>query len=137
MVDDSDLEVEITTMALEVAAPNTKITRLKDGRQLVDYLTAMGSYMHRKPEGNNDVRRILLDINMPRMSGVEALKEIKNNNAFTRIPIVMFSNSGYEEDVQKCYTLGANGYIKKPIEFNVLTDYLAATTNYWLGVNLL
>lgn len=103
-----------------------------DGEQLMDYL-------HRR-QPYQDVKQypwpglILLDLNMPRKDGREALAEIKGDPTFRRIPIVVLTTSKADEDVVRSYDLGVNSFITKPVTFNGMVDVVRAFSRYWFGV---
>ncbi|MCX6197794.1 MAG: response regulator [Bacteroidetes bacterium] len=136
VVEDSNAEAEITTMSLRAVAPLSEITRLRDGRELLDFIDCNGKYSSRNCADNQKVRFILLDINMPRMSGIEALSAIKKNEKSKNIPVVMFSSSDVEKDVEKCFNLGANSFVKKPVSFSDFRISIDKIANYWLDFNL-
>jgi len=135
VVDDSDLEAELAVMALQASSESMSIIHLKDGRELVDFLMCEGEYRSRMPEDNHSIRLILLDINMPRLSGLGALEIIKSNPDLTGIPIAILSSSEAKFDIVKSYNLGANSYIKKLVDFEKFKAAMSDTVNYWLKVN--
>jgi two-component system response regulator len=135
VVDDSEFEAQLAVMALQTANSSLCIHHLKDGKELVEYLTCQNQYSHRTMEDNQNIRLILLDINMPRMSGLEALKIIKDTPDFKHIPIAMLSSSEAAIDVLKSYSLGANSYIKKAMDFDEFRASMAQAAEYWLKVN--
>ena len=136
IVEDSNAEAEITTVSLRAAAPLSEITRLKDGKELLDFVYCNGKYSSRSSKDNEKVRFILLDINMPRMSGIEALSVMKKNEQSKNIPVVMFSSSDVENDVEKCFNLGVNSFVKKPVSLAEFRLAINGITNYWLDFNL-
>jgi len=101
---------------------------VEDGQELMDYLTRRGKY------ALQDAPRpglILLDLNMPRKDGRQALKEIKSDPDLRRIPVVILTTSKTEEDVLRSYDLGANSFITKPVTFDRLVDIVRTLGNYW------
>lgn len=103
---------------------------VEDGVELMDYLYQKGQY-----ENDQQAPRptlILLDLNMPKKDGREALAEIKNDPSLKRIPVVVMTTSKAEEDIMKAYELGVNSFIKKPVSFDALVEILRNVTSYWL-----
>jgi CheY-like chemotaxis protein len=104
---------------------------VEDGQELMDYLHRTGKYATR------DAPRpglILLDLNMPRMDGREALQAIKNDPELRCIPVVVLTTSKTEEDVLRSYDLGANSFITKPVTFERLVEIVSALGLYWLNI---
>ena len=104
---------------------------VEDGQELMDYLTRKGKY------AVEDAPRpglILLDLNMPRKDGRQALKEIKSDPDLRRIPVVILTTSKTEEDVLRSYDLGANSFITKPVTFDRLVDIVRTLGSYWFEI---
>lgn len=104
---------------------------VNDGEELMDYLHQQGAY------GNPDLPRpsvILLDLNMPRKDGWEALEEIKQDAKLRRIPIVVMTTSRAEEDILKSYDLGVNSFIVKPLVFDRLVQVMHSIGHYWFDI---
>ena len=103
-----------------------------DGEELMDYLTRRGKFLSLQ---NSPLPiLILLDLNMPRRDGREALAEVKKDPDFRQIPIVVFTNSKEDKDISYCYDLGANSYITKPATFDALVEVMRNLGEYWLKV---
>ncbi len=100
-----------------------------DGDELLDYLWRREAYMD--PETSPRPGLILLDLNMPRKDGREALAEIKGSTAFRHIPVVALTTSSANEDVMRTYALGGNSYIAKPVSFAALVDLVRSLVHYW------
>jgi two-component system, response regulator len=105
---------------------------VEDGEELMDYLHRRGKYD--KLRGETLPGLILLDLNMPRKDGREALKEIKANPEFRRIPIVVLTTSKAEEDILRSYDLGVNSYVTKPVTFKSLVELIKVLGRYWFEV---
>jgi CheY-like chemotaxis protein len=103
-----------------------------DGVNLLDYLGGKGEYADRERFPLPGL--ILLDLNMPRMDGREALEEIKKNDQWRQIPVVVLTTSTAEEDVVRSYYDGAAGFISKPVTFQGLTEVIKGLTEYWLQI---
>lgn len=131
MADDDDDDFLLTQKALKQSKLLNKLNRVKDGEELLDYLHRRGKY-----ESDEYVRPgvILLDLNMPRMDGREALKEIKSDPTLKGIPIVVFTTSKAEEDIYRSYQLGVNSFITKPVTFDNLIEVMKALGTYWFEI---
>lgn len=103
---------------------------VQDGEELMEYLEQRGRYSASAPRPG----LILLDLNMPRMDGREALQEIKANPALRRIPVVVLTTSKSEQDVLRSYDLGASSYICKPVTFQSLVDVMRDLGRYWFEI---
>ena len=125
-VDDRDL----TRDAMRRNQLSGELRWVEDGEELLDYLNHRGRYSD--PEESPRPGIILLDLNMPRMDGREALREIKANPELRRIPIIVLSTSSADEDVLRSYELGANCFITKPSTFEQLVDVVLVLGEHWL-----
>jgi CheY-like chemotaxis protein len=105
---------------------------VEDGEELMDYLRHQGKYTD--PSLSPRPGIILLDLNMPRKDGREALKEIKSDPELRGIPVVILTTSKDEEDILKSYNIGANSYITKPVTFSGLVDAIKSLGKYWLEI---
>jgi CheY-like chemotaxis protein len=118
--------------ALEESRLNNPLDMVEDGEQLLDYLRRVGNFTHLTDKPLPGL--ILLDLNMPRMDGREALKEIKSDSELCRIPIIILTTSKAEEDVFRTYNLGVNSFITKPVSFNSLVDLMKTIGKYWFEI---
>jgi CheY-like chemotaxis protein len=105
---------------------------VEDGEELMDYLYHRGKYADVKNSPRPGL--ILLDLNMPRKDGREALKEIKSDSDLKSIPIVVLTTSKQEEDILRSYDVGANSYITKPVTFKELVEVTKSLGKYWLEI---
>lgn len=126
--DDPDDRV-LTKEAFEESRLLNEVYFVEDGEELINYLEKKGEYTE-SPRPN----LILLDLNMPKKDGREALKEIKNNPDFRRIPIVVMTTSKAEEDIFRSYDCGASSYITKPVTFEGLVEVIKTLGKYWVEV---
>ena len=131
--DDDEDDQLLARQALEEARITNTLRFVEDGEQLLDYLYQRGRYAG---ETGNAPRPglILLDLNMPKLDGREALKRIKEDPTLSTIPIVVLSTSRLDEDIARTYALGVNSYITKPVTFAGLVDVMRALGRYWLEI---
>jgi two-component system, response regulator len=127
--DDDDDDVFLIKSVLEDIQFNNNITYLQNGVELIDHLNY-------KVE-DATVGLILLDLNMPKKNGREALKEIKANPKLRRIPVVILTTSDTQQDIDQCYALGANSYITKPSSYEELYDAIDTLIKFWFGLSQL
>jgi CheY-like chemotaxis protein len=133
MADDDEEDCELTRDALEDARLVNEMRFVYDGQELVDYLRREGPYA----DPSADAPRpgiILLDLNMPKKDGREALAEIKADESLRRIPIVVLTTSTDEADVLRSYDLGVNSFITKPVTFAGLVEVMRTWRHYWLEI---
>jgi CheY-like chemotaxis protein len=132
MADDDDDDYLLTQKALKQSKLLNTLCRVKDGEELLDFLNHRGEY-----ESVTDCPRpgvILLDLNMPRKDGREALREIKSDPNLRDIPVVVFTTSKAEEDIFKSYQLGVNSFITKPVTFDGLIKVMQTLGRYWFEI---
>jgi CheY-like chemotaxis protein len=130
IADDSVADRKLATTALKQAGVSNPVHEVKDGDELMDYLLRRGSYEKRPAVPEPGL--ILLDLNMPRKNGLEALEEVKSNIQLRHIPIVMLTTSKAEWDIVKSYALGVNSYITKPVNFDEFIRAMRALGDYWM-----
>ncbi len=109
-----------------------KIEYVEDGEELLDYLRREGKWEGLKKQPLPGL--ILLDLNMPRMDGREALKQIKGDERFQQIPVVVLTTSSAEEDVARTYCSGVNSFIPKPVTFEGLVEIIKTISAYWIKI---
>lgn len=134
MADDDPEDVMLARDALAESRLANVMNTVQDGEELLDYLHQRGRY-----NAQNAPRPglILLDLNMPRLDGREALARIKSDPSLRRIPVVVLTTSKAEEDVFRSYDLGANSYITKPVTFDSLVNVVRNLAEYWFGIVML
>ena len=132
MADDDEDDRLMAKEALDEARLINEMDFVEDGEELMDYLYRRGKYEERK--GKPLPGLILLDLNMPRKDGRQALKEIKADRKLQIIPIVVLTTSKAEEDVLKTYDLGVNSFITKPVTFEGLVDIMKNLAKYWFDI---
>lgn len=131
MADDDDDDFVLTQKALKESKLLNTLIRVRDGEELLDYLLARGDYAV-QPTVRPGV--ILLDLNMPRKDGREALREIKSDESLRNIPVVVFTTSKAEEDIYRSYQLGVNSFITKPVTFENLISVMKTLGKYWFEI---
>ena len=129
--DDND-DFYLTERALKENRLRNQISRVKDGEELLRYLRHGGEFSWAK--GAPEPSLILLDLNMPKMDGREALREIKSDPVLHHIPVVVLTTSRAEEDVVRSYEFGVNSFITKPLTFQGLVEAMKALDRYWFEV---
>ena len=134
MADDDEDDRELTRDALQGATLVEELQFVVDGQDLLDYLRRLGPYGSPQAAGRPQPSLILLDLNMPRKDGREALVEIKRDEVLRRIPVVVLTTSSDEEDVRRAYELGANTYLTKPVTGARLEVALGRLVEYWSEV---
>jgi CheY-like chemotaxis protein len=132
LADEDSEDRMLTSDALDENGLSHGLRWVVDGEELIDYLRRRRRYAEPGSAPRPDL--ILLDLNMPRKTGCEALAEIKSDPALRTIPVVVFTTSKAEEDVRRSYELGANSYVTKPATFDALVDVTGALVRYWLDI---
>ncbi len=128
--DDPDDRLLLQEALIEGRLAN-ELTCVEDGEELLDYLHWRGKYRSEAPSRPG---LILLDLNMPKVDGREALREIKADPNLRHIPVVVLTTSKAEEDVLRSYDLGANSFITKPVTFQSMVDLMRVLGRYWLEI---
>lgn len=132
MADDDPDDRLMAKEALEEARLSNEIRFVEDGEELLEYLNGTGRYS--VPGSAPRPGLILLDLNMPRKSGREALGEIKSDPELRSIPIVVLTTSKAEEDILRTYELGVNSFISKPVSFDGLVQVMQSLARYWFEI---
>ena len=120
----------LTQRALEMSRVVNDLRFVEDGEELMEYLLHQGRYTDAAKAPRPGL--VLLDLNMPRKDGREALKEIKSHPQLHQIPVVVMTTSKAEEDVLRSYDVGANSYVVKPVTFDRLVDLMKTLGTYWV-----
>jgi CheY-like chemotaxis protein len=130
LVEDNPNDIELTLYALKKYHVAERVDVVRDGVEALDYLFCQGPYTHRRVE---DVPQlILLDLKLPKMDGLEVLRQIKANARTQSIPVIALTSSREDADVRESYRLGINSYIVKPIDFDHFTEAVRRLGTYWL-----
>ena len=133
LVEDNQDDEELTLIAFKKANILNEIVITRDGQEALDYLFAQGDYGDRDPGDLPQV--ILLDLKLPKISGLEVLQRVRSDPRTRLIPVVVMTSSSEEEDILSSYRLGANSYVRKPVEFQRFADSVRQLGLYWLLIN--
>ncbi|MEP7256982.1 MAG: response regulator [Flavitalea sp.] len=136
LVEDNPDDAELTIRHLKKNNMANNLFHVKDGEEALEFLFATGRYAE-QPEIVRRPRIVLLDIQMPKVNGIEVLQKIKSDPQTKDIPVVMLTSSNEDPDIQKCYALGANSYIVKPVNFDSFAESIKGLGFYWLLLNQL
>jgi two-component system, response regulator len=127
LVEDNMDDADLTIRALKKRNLANNLMHLQDGAEVLDFIFS--------PEGLNTPKLILLDLKMPKLSGIQVLETLKSDERTKTIPVVVLTSSKEEPDIKRCYKLGVNSYIVKPVEFDKFLDAVANLGVYWLLLN--
>jgi len=132
LAEDNPKDVELSMSALEEHNLANEVVVVRNGAEALDYLYRRGSFASR-PEGNPAV--VLLDLKMPKVDGMEVLRQMKSDEQMKVVPIVVLTSSREEQDLVKSYKLGVNAYVVKPINFQQLIDAVKQLGLFWAVLN--
>jgi two-component system, response regulator len=133
LAEDDAVVAELVMHALAQHEPPPEVVHVRDGVETLDFLYAREKFAHR-PLGSPTL--VLLDVKMPRLDGIEVLRQVKGDDRLKSTPVVMLTSSQDERDVRECYALGANAYVVKPVEFRNFVAVLQQLEMFWLRINL-
>jgi CheY-like chemotaxis protein len=133
LVEDNDDDVELTMRGLRQGRIRNEVVVVRDGAEALDYLFGEGEWSDRDPRKQPAV--ILLDIQLPKIDGLEVLEHIRKNDLTRRTPVVMLTSSNEERDLVQSYDLGANSFVQKPVDFEQFAQAVRQLGLYWLVVN--
>lgn len=133
LVEDNPDDVALTMRALKRANIANEIVVVRDGVEALDYLFCTGAHANRDPEKAPAV--ILLDLKLPKVGGLEVLERVRTDQHTRMLPVVILTSSKEEQDIAQGYNLGANSYIRKPVDFNQFADAVRQLGVYWLLLN--
>jgi len=132
MADDDADDRQMTKEAFDESLVRNDLRFVENGEELLDYLNRRGKYTD--PKSSPRPGLILLDLNMPKKDGREALREIKDDPRFKSIRVVVMTTSNADEDINRTYDLSASSYITKPVTFEALLDVIRVLGKYWLEI---
>lgn len=132
LVEDDPHDAELTLSAFQANDTSAAVDVVHDGEEALDYLYRRNAYQNR-PEV--DPTLIILDLQMPKLGGAETLQQVKSDERFRCLPVVMLTSSRETQDLRVCYRLGANGYVVKPVNAKQFSRTIKDLATYWLSVN--
>jgi len=129
-VEDSLDDAVLTIRALTKSGFTNKLHHVTDGAEALDFIYCRGNYINRKIK--DYPKLILLDLKMPKVSGIQVLEKVKSDPDFNSVPVVMLTSSNESPDIEKCYALGANSYIVKPVDSDKFFHAIKEIGMYWM-----
>lgn len=132
LADDDPKDVELTLIAMDEYKLANQVVVVSDGAEALDYLYRRGKFAERA-EGNPLV--VMLDLKMPKVDGLEVLKQVKSNPVLKTIPIVILTSSRVEQDIIESYNLGVNAYVVKPVAFEKFLEVVKRISLFWILTN--
>ena len=133
LVEDNASDEKLALLAFKRCGVPCEITVARDGADALDYLFATGKYEGRDPTARPAL--ILLDLKLPRIGGLEVLRRLRATAETRLLPVVVLTASREDEDLTRCYSLGANAYLRKPVDFSEFQDAAKALAVFWLRFN--
>lgn len=133
LVEDNEDDIFLTLRTLKQHSVANDVMVVRDGAEALDFLFARGKYGGRRPDQLPQV--VLLDINLPKLSGLEVLKELRRHEATRLLPVVMLTSSRQEQDIIDSYDNRANSYVQKPVDSQKFSDAIRQVGVYWLALN--
>lgn len=133
LVEDNADDAELTIREMKKHNLLNELFHVKDGEEALDFIFGRAAYAQRATEQHPKL--ILLDIQMPKVNGIEVLEQLKSNERTKTIPVVMLTSSKEDPDIKRCYELGVNSYIVKPVNFEAFTAAIKSLHYYWLLLN--
>ncbi len=134
LVEDNMNDAELTIRELKKHNLSNKLFHVRDGEEALEFIFATGKFAGQR-QVDYVPKVVLLDIQMPKINGIEVLQQIKENERTKIIPVVMLTSSKEDPDIQRCYALGANSYIVKPVNFEGFAESIKNLGFYWLLLN--
>jgi len=133
VVEDNPDHLELTVLTLQEQGVTADIVVARDGADALDYLWGQGTFAGRNTQKQPNL--VMLDLKLPKISGVDVLRRMRANPLTEFVPVVVLTSSSEHSDMVACYRNGANGFVKKAVDFRTFTENLNRLQAYWLGVN--
>jgi two-component system, response regulator len=133
LAEDSDADAEMTLRALRKSNIGNVVHRVRDGQEALDFLERTGAYAGASP--SRHLKLVLLDLKMPKVDGAEVLRQLRANETFRTLPVVVMTSSNEERDISQSYLLGVNSYVVKPIDFTQFASTVVEIGLYWIVTN--
>lgn len=134
LVEDDPNDIELTLIAFEKAGVDSEINIARDGQEAVHYLYGTGPYAGRDPKQSPAV--VLLDLQLPKIDGHEVLRRMRADERTRRLPVVVLTSSVEQSDLVRSYDLGANSFVRKPVDFVEFSRTAKRIAEYWLTLNI-
>ncbi len=135
LVEDKPDDAELTMRAFRKSNINNEVCLARDGAEALEILKAESDSNSSTRNNKPDIAFVLLDLNMPRIDGLEVLKQIRAEENTSMLPVIIFSSSSEKNDIHESYRLGANSYIRKPVDYNRSNEIIKLLGDYWLSAN--
>jgi len=133
LVEDNHDEAELTIRSIRKIDSHSKLVHIDDGAEALDFIFARNKYSNRRVD--HSPRMILLDLKLPKVNGLEILKQVKSNVQTKRTPVILLTSSREERDIEDGYLSGANSYVVKPNSFETYTKAISELGHYWMQLN--
>ena len=133
LIEDNPIDAELAVKALRKGGVEGEIHLLTDGAAALEYFFGLGKFKSRRLKTMPSL--VLLDLMIPKVSGFEVLELIRANKHTRYIPVVVFSSSSVDSDIEKAYSLGANSYLVKPIDFKSYSELMQSVAEFWISYN--
>jgi CheY-like chemotaxis protein len=133
LVEDNACDAEMTMRALKKGTAPNQLYWVKDGVEALDFIRYTGAF--EKRDRQHDLKLVLLDLKMPRLDGIDVLRELKSDPVTSAIPIVILTSSNLDRDIGEAYRLGVNGFVTKPVQFGEFSSVVASIGLFWLTTN--
>jgi two-component system response regulator len=133
LVEDNPQDAELTVRALKKKNLANRLVVIEDGAAALDFFFCRGEFSSRSP--GNAPQVVLLDLKLPKVSGLEVLKAMRSDERTRSIPVVVVTSSREDPDIKAAYALGANSYVVKPVDFDAFAEAVSSIGLYWLMVN--
>ena len=133
LVEDNPRDAELTTRALKKNNLANLLFTVEDGAEALDFILCRGKYAMR--DGSHPPKVVLLDLKLPKVSGLEVLRVLKQDEKTRAVPVVIVTSSREDPDIKTAYALGANSYVVKPVDFDAFAEAVSSLGLYWLLVN--
>ncbi len=127
VVEDNYADMELTLIAFKESNTPYEIVTKRDGQDLLEYIETVNL---------NEIAFILMDLNMPKVNGIEVLRKFQKDEHFRNIPVIVLSSSTHQVDVNTCYSLGANAYLKKPLDIIAFSEMTKTLIDFWSHMNI-
>lgn len=133
LIEDQPSDAELALRALRELELGSRVQLVEDGAEALDFIFGRADYASRSLSDAPNL--ILLDLKLPKVSGHEVLRELKSDERTRAIPVIVLTSSKEDEDVRRCYELGVNSYVVKPVDFGQFTETVQRIGSYWLETN--